>query len=63
MTKIVVATTAIYGHVAPMLTITQDLLARGHEVVFLTGSAFAARVAAKHCELALRWSSSTSSAS
>lgn len=44
MTKIIVAATAIYGHVAPMLTITEDLLARGHEVVFLTGSAFAADV-------------------
>ena len=44
LTKIIVAATAIYGHVAPMLTISQDLLARGHEVVFLTGSAFAADV-------------------
>ncbi|WP_420369410.1 nucleotide disphospho-sugar-binding domain-containing protein [Curtobacterium sp. L1-20] len=41
MTKIIVAATAIYGHVAPVLTITEDLLARGHEVVVLTGTAFA----------------------
>jgi UDP:flavonoid glycosyltransferase YjiC (YdhE family) len=37
MTKIVVGATAIYGHVTPLLTITRDLVARGHDVTFLTG--------------------------
>jgi UDP:flavonoid glycosyltransferase YjiC (YdhE family) len=40
MTKIVIAATAIYGHVAPMLSIATDLIARGDDVTFMTGSSF-----------------------
>ncbi|MFI2362404.1 glycosyltransferase [Promicromonospora sp. NPDC019610] len=40
MTRIIVAATSIYGHVAPMLTVAKDLIARGHDVTFVTGSAY-----------------------
>jgi hypothetical protein len=42
--KIVIATTPAPGHVNPMLGIARTLLAEGHEVVALTGSAFQDRV-------------------
>lgn len=40
MTKVIIAATAIYGHVAPMLSIASDLIGRGDDVTFLTGSSF-----------------------
>jgi MGT family glycosyltransferase len=44
--KIVFATTPAPGHVNPMLGIARILLAEGHEIVALTGSAFKDRVEA-----------------
>ncbi|MCP2263261.1 hypothetical protein ACFQHV_21285 [Promicromonospora thailandica] len=40
MTRIIVAATSIYGHVAPMLAVAEDLVARGHDVTFVTGSRY-----------------------
>ena len=40
MTRIIVAATPIYGHVAPLRTIAADLVARGHDVTFVTASMF-----------------------
>lgn len=40
MTRLIVAATPIYGHVAPLRSIAADLARRGHEVTFLTGSTF-----------------------
>jgi MGT family glycosyltransferase len=40
MTRIIIAATPIYGHVAPLCAIAADLVKRGHQVTFLTGSAF-----------------------
>ncbi|MDB5931754.1 MAG: glycosyltransferase, family [Polaromonas sp.] len=41
MTRIIIAATPIYGHVAPLRSIAADLVARGHHVTFLSGSVFA----------------------
>ena len=38
--KILIASTPATGHLNPLLAITRILLAEGHEVIFLTGSAF-----------------------
>ncbi|MGW5498181.1 glycosyltransferase [Streptomyces olivaceoviridis] len=46
MTKVIVASTPLHGHVAPMLTIAQGLVRRGHDVRFLTGTGYADRVRA-----------------
>src|ERR1700689_623567 len=40
MAKIIVASVPLYGHVTPMSAIAADLVRRGHEVTFLTGSRF-----------------------
>jgi len=40
LTRIIVAATSIYGHVAPMLAVSRDLVARGHDVTFVTGTAY-----------------------
>ena len=40
MTRIIIAATPIYGHVAPLRSIAADLVRRGHHVTFLSGSAF-----------------------
>jgi MGT family glycosyltransferase len=40
MTRVIIATTPVYGHVAPLRAIAADLVGRGHHVTFLTGSAF-----------------------
>jgi UDP:flavonoid glycosyltransferase YjiC (YdhE family) len=40
MTRIIVAATPIYGHVAPLRAIAADLVRRGEQVTVLTGSAF-----------------------
>lgn len=40
MTRIIVAATSIYGHVAPMLAVAKDLVARGHDVTFVSGSMY-----------------------
>lgn len=40
MARVIICATPFYGHVAPMRTIAADLVARGHDVTFLTGSAF-----------------------
>jgi hypothetical protein len=44
MTRIIVAATPVYGHVAPLQSIAADLLRRGHHVTFLAGSTFKASV-------------------
>ncbi|GAA3616424.1 glycosyltransferase [Nonomuraea rosea] len=44
MTDIIVASTPVNGHVSPLLTAAADLVRRGHEVTFLTGARFEARV-------------------
>lgn len=50
MPRILILTTPIGGHVAPMLSAASGLVARGHEVLFLTGSRFADAVAATGAE-------------
>lgn len=40
MTRIIIAATPIYGHVAPLRSIAADLVGRGYHVTFLSGSAF-----------------------
>jgi len=42
--KILVASTPATGHINPLLAITRVLLAEGHEITFLTGSAFRDRI-------------------
>ena len=42
--KILFASTPATGHLNPLLAITRILLAEGHEITFLTGSAFRARI-------------------
>jgi UDP:flavonoid glycosyltransferase YjiC (YdhE family) len=44
MTRIIIAATPIYGHVAPLRMIAADLVRRGEQVTFLTGSGFRASV-------------------
>ncbi len=44
--KILIASTPATGHLNPMLAITQILRGDGHEIAFLTGTAFRARVEA-----------------
>lgn len=46
MTRIILAATPVYGHVAPLRSIAADLVRRGHHVTFLTGSAFKSSVEA-----------------
>jgi UDP:flavonoid glycosyltransferase YjiC (YdhE family) len=40
MTRVIIAATPVYGHVAPLRLIAADLVGRGHHVTFLSGSAF-----------------------
>ena len=40
MSRIVIASTPIYGHVAPLRAIAADLMGRGHDVTFLTATMF-----------------------
>ena len=40
MTRIIIAATPVYGHVAPLRAIAADLVKRGYPVTFLSGSAF-----------------------
>lgn len=40
MTRIIIAATPVYGHVAPLRSLAADLVSRGHQVTFLSGSAF-----------------------
>lgn len=40
MARLLFAASPIYGHVAPMRAIAADLIGRGHEAVFITGTAF-----------------------
>ena len=42
--KILFASTPATGHINPLLAITRILLAEGHEITFLTGSAFRDRI-------------------
>ena len=42
--KILFASTPMTGHLNPLLAITRVLLGEGHEITFLTGSAFRARI-------------------
>ncbi|WP_236795248.1 nucleotide disphospho-sugar-binding domain-containing protein [Amycolatopsis sp. GM8] len=44
MTRIIIAATPIYGHVEPLRPIAADLVRRGEQVTFLTGSGFRASV-------------------
>jgi len=44
--KILIGSTPATGHLNPMLAITQILVAEGHEIAFMTGTAFRARVEA-----------------
>jgi UDP:flavonoid glycosyltransferase YjiC (YdhE family) len=44
MTRVIIAATPVYGHVAPLRAIAADLVRRGHHVTFLSGSAFKAFV-------------------
>ncbi|MDX3850763.1 glycosyltransferase [Streptomyces sp. AK02-01A] len=40
MAHVLVASTPIYGHFAPMRSIARSLIEKGHDVTFLTGSGF-----------------------
>lgn len=40
MTRVIIAATPVYGHVAPLRSIAADLVGRGHHITFLSGSAF-----------------------
>ena len=42
--KVLIPSTPATGHLNPLLAITRILLAEGHEVAFLTGTAFRARI-------------------
>jgi MGT family glycosyltransferase len=42
--KILIASTPATGHINPLLAITRILLADGHEIAFLTGTAFRSRI-------------------
>jgi len=42
--KILFASTPATGHINPLLAITRILLAEGHQITFLTGSAFRDRI-------------------
>ena len=42
--KILIASTPATGHINPLLAITRVLRAEGHEITFLTGSAFRDRI-------------------
>lgn len=44
MTRIIVAATPIYGHVAPLVAIAAALVSRRHHVTFLAGAAFKAAI-------------------
>ncbi|GII52375.1 N-glycosyltransferase [Planotetraspora thailandica] len=46
MAEIILAASPFHGHVAPLLTVAADLIARGHEVAFLTGTKFKERTEA-----------------
>lgn len=46
MSKVVIAANPFHGHVAPLLSIARDLVARGHEVVVYTGARFEERALA-----------------
>jgi UDP:flavonoid glycosyltransferase YjiC (YdhE family) len=50
MPRVLVLSSPIGGHVAPMLSAAAGLVARGHEVVFLTGARFADAVAVTGAE-------------
>ena len=50
MTSIIFASVPIHGHVTPLLPLAAELVARGDRVRFLTGSRFAAAVAATGAE-------------
>ena len=40
MARLLFASTPLYGHFAPLRSIATDLVARGHDVTFITGTAF-----------------------
>ena len=40
MARLIIAATPVYGHFAPLRAIAVDLVRRGHDVTFLTGSIF-----------------------
>jgi UDP:flavonoid glycosyltransferase YjiC (YdhE family) len=46
MTKILVASTPVYGHFAPMRSIARHLVQSGHDVTFLTGEQYRSQVEA-----------------
>jgi UDP:flavonoid glycosyltransferase YjiC (YdhE family) len=50
MPRILILCSPVGGHVAPMLSAAAALVDRGHEVLFLTGSRFAAATAATGAE-------------
>jgi MGT family glycosyltransferase len=46
MSRILVATVAVVGHIAPLLPLTRELVARGHEVRWYSGRKYASRIEA-----------------
>src|SRR3954454_24285245 len=46
MTRILITTTPVTGHVRPALPLARHLVAAGHEVTWYTGAKFAGQVAA-----------------
>jgi MGT family glycosyltransferase len=46
MTRLLVATAPLIGHVRPMRVLVEELTARGHEVIWYTGRAFEPSIAA-----------------
>jgi UDP:flavonoid glycosyltransferase YjiC (YdhE family) len=46
MSSIIVASIPVHGHVTPMLIVAENLVKRGDDVRFVTGSRYAAKVAA-----------------
>ncbi|WP_251152753.1 glycosyltransferase [Cellulosimicrobium sp. Marseille-Q4280] len=46
MASVLLCSTPVHAHVTPLLAVTRSLVARGHDVRFLTGARFAAAVTA-----------------
>jgi UDP:flavonoid glycosyltransferase YjiC (YdhE family) len=49
--KILFASTPATGHINPLLAIVRMLRAEGHEITFLTGSAFRTRIEKQRSEI------------
>src|SRR5690606_41402994 len=50
MASVLLCSTPVHAHVTPLLAVTRALVARGHDVRFLTGARFAAAAQAAGAE-------------